>query len=238
MRIIFSRKGFDTAAGGAASPIVGGRPVSLPIPALDRSRTTYAQRGLGDLVEVATRGRIGRDHLCHDDPMFFDGRCLFGQDGAAQGHLRNQGVGIGDVFLFFGLFAEEATGERHHRIFGAMTVEAVHTPVPAGIGPMERPHPHGLGAWGSGNCLYEGPGALARRAGPELRLTRPGGPLRQWIVPPWLRRIGLSYHGREDRWQAPDGLAIASRGQEFVAHVGDDAEALDWRRGILALIEG
>jgi len=31
-------------------------------------------------------------------------RPLFGQSGAAQGHLRNQHVNIGDVFLFFGLF--------------------------------------------------------------------------------------------------------------------------------------
>ena len=29
---------------------------------------------------------------------------LFGQDSAAETHLRNQGVGTGDIFLFFGLF--------------------------------------------------------------------------------------------------------------------------------------
>ena len=31
-------------------------------------------------------------------------RPLFGQEGAAETHLANQGVGTGDVFLFFGLF--------------------------------------------------------------------------------------------------------------------------------------
>ena len=29
---------------------------------------------------------------------------MLGQAGAAQSHLNNQGVGIGDVFLFFGLY--------------------------------------------------------------------------------------------------------------------------------------
>jgi hypothetical protein len=42
------------------------------------------------------------EDLCHQDPMFHDGRCAFGQTGAAQGHLAKQGIGIGDMFLFFG----------------------------------------------------------------------------------------------------------------------------------------
>ena len=72
-----------------------------------RSATTYDALGLGDVVERVTRGRIARDHLCHEDPMFTGGECLFGQCGSAQSHLRNNGVGLGDVFLFFGLFADE-----------------------------------------------------------------------------------------------------------------------------------
>ena len=117
VRIVLSRKGFDTGSGGAPSPIIDGRPISLPIPTHHRSATTYDNLGLGDLVERVTRSKIGRTHLCHHDPMFTSGQCLFGQCGAAQSHLRNQGVGIGDVFLFFGLFTDESTAERHHRIF-------------------------------------------------------------------------------------------------------------------------
>ena len=99
MRVILSRKGFDTGSGGTASPIVAGRPISLPIPTRRRSATTYDHLGLGEIVERVTRGKIARDHLCHEDPMFAGGQCLFGQCGAAQSHLRNRGVGIGDVFL-------------------------------------------------------------------------------------------------------------------------------------------
>ena len=76
MRIVFSRKGFDSGSGGAPSPILSGKPVSLPIPTTHRSHTSYEQLGLGDVVEQQTRGRIGRDHLCHEDPMFFDNFCV------------------------------------------------------------------------------------------------------------------------------------------------------------------
>ena len=98
MRIIFSRKGFDSASGGGPSPIVEGRPLSLPIPAGAGSRTTFGDLGLGAHAAKASRGRLGADDLCHHDPMFLsDGTCLFGQCGAAQTHLANRGVGLGDV---------------------------------------------------------------------------------------------------------------------------------------------
>ena len=110
MKIVFSRKGFDTKFGGGASPIVDGRPLSLPIPGANQETTTYAERGLADAVAIAARGRIGGSHACHDDPMFDGLRCWLGQVSAAQGHLRNQGVGPGDIFLFCGLFADPDTG--------------------------------------------------------------------------------------------------------------------------------
>jgi hypothetical protein len=125
MRIVFSRKGFDSASGGCPSPIIDGRPISLPIPTKRRSETTYDHLGVGDIVERVTRGRITGAHLCHEDPMFAEGRCAFGQTGAAQSHLSKHGVGAGDVFVFFGLFSEEGTGVRHHRVFGFLKIEEV-----------------------------------------------------------------------------------------------------------------
>jgi len=72
MRLIFSRKGFDSSSGGAPSPIVAGSPVSLPIPASGNSRTTYGHLGLGELVRDATGARLGANNLCHADPWFND----------------------------------------------------------------------------------------------------------------------------------------------------------------------
>ncbi len=225
MRIIFSRKGFDSAAGGGPSPIVDGRPVSLPIPAGVASRTTYGELGMGDHAAKASRGKLGAADLCHHDPMFLpDGTCVFGQVGAAQTHLANRGVGIGDVFLFFGLFREEETGEPHHRIFGYLEVERmVHL---AHCDEAEREtyrgisHPHALEMHGTNDCLYIGPGRTARTAGSALRLTVPGGPPSLWNRPKWLGRGGLSYHDRADRWLRGGRIRSVARGQEFVAEIG------------------
>lgn len=228
MRIVLSRKGFDTGSGRASSPIVAGRPISLPIPTSRRSVTTYDMLGLGEVVEHVTRGKIARDHLCHEDPMFTNGQCLFGQCGAAQSHLGNQGFGIGDVFLFFGLFADERTGERHHRIFGYLRVDDMLSPPSADLGPLDRPHPHMIGDWNDNNTIYRGAGEVANRDHEALRLTQPGGPLRHWVVPDWLRSVGLSFHGKPERWLADDRLEVVARGQEFVANIGDDAAAHQW----------
>ena len=239
MRIIFSRKGFDSAAGGGPSPIVDGRPISLPIPAGVASSTTYGDIGLGEHAARASRGKIGADDLCHHDPMFRDdGTCIFGQVGAAQTHLANQGVGLGDVFVFFGLFREEETGEPHHRIFGFLEVERmIH------IGECDEAelrsfsdirHPHALAMHGSNDCLYVGPGHTAKRASDTLRLTAPDGPPSLWKRPEWLRKGGLSYHKRSDRWLSGWRLNSVARGQEFVADIGRRQAPRHWLEQILS----
>lgn len=219
-----------------ASPIIAGRPISLPIPTRRRSVTTYDQLGLGKIVERVTRGKIARDHLCHEDPMFVGSQCLFGQCGAAQSHLRNMGVGIGDVFLFFGLFAEEQTGERHHRIFGYLRVDGMVSPSTDELGHMDPPHPHVIGEWNENNAIYRGAGGVASKDHHALRLTQPGGPLRHWVVPGWLRSAGLSFHGKPERWLSEDRLEVVARGQEFVADIGDDVMARDWLDQTIELI--
>lgn len=169
--------------------------------------------------------------------MFTGGHCLFGQCGVAQSHLRNQGVGVGDVFLFFGLFADEHTGESHHRIFGYLRVDDVVSPSMGELGPLDRRHPHTIGEWNENNSIYRGAGGVANKDHEALRLTKPGGPLRQWIVPSWLRTAGLSFHGNPERWLADDRLEIVARGQEFVADVGSDSTARDWLCKIIEVIQ-
>jgi hypothetical protein len=209
MRVIFSRKGFDSAAGKAPSPIIGGEPISLPIPTERRSETSYRLAGLGKIVEHMTKGRISADDLCHEDPVFLNGRWAFGQAGAAQSHLERNGFGVGDVFLFFGLFASRDGRDRHHRIFGYLEVDEVRR---LGSLPFKsdnpkgflRQHPHTIGEWTDNNTLYLGSGAKARSAHPCLRLTTPGALVSVWSVPPWLKAAGLTYHSNPVRW--PSGL--------------------------------
>ena len=238
MRIIFSRKGFDSAAGGGASPIIKGRPVSLPIPSGGWSQTTYVDLGLGEAAEEASRGKVRAEDYCHHDPMFReDGTCLFGQCSAAQTHLTNQGVRKGDVFLFFGLFREESTGEPHHRIFGYQVIERIVDLANCAEEESGRlaalGHPHALGMHARNDVIYEGEGRTAKRACDALRLTVPSGPPSLWQRPRWLKPGGLSYHDRADRWLRGQRLRSVARGQEFVADIGRRQAPRDWLRAIL-----
>lgn len=118
MKLILSRKGFDSAAGGVASPIFpDGVLISLPIRARGaqhafREIAKGPDGSLGPLVEDLTRGRCPGDALAHLDPDLAaealhrapSWRPAFGQTGAAATHLARSGVGPGDVFVFFGWF--------------------------------------------------------------------------------------------------------------------------------------
>ena len=117
MRLILSRKGFDSGSGGCPSPILpDGTMLSLPIPD-GSSRIAYREIerqgvNIGQLVVDLTGDTRRLRHYAHLDPDIdrdalprADGwRPLLGQTGIAQGHLRKQGVQAGDLFLFFGLF--------------------------------------------------------------------------------------------------------------------------------------
>ncbi|MGN3973753.1 hypothetical protein [Tsuneonella sp. SYSU-LHT278] len=241
MKIVFSRKGFDSASGGGPSPIVDGRPVSLPIPSSGGSGTTWDDLGLGNHVVRASRGRHHGSEECHHDPMFLEGgTCLFGQCGAAQTHLANRGVGLGDVFLFFGLF-REAGHAPHHRIFGYIVVEEIL--VVAALEEERRAelvrarHPHAVSPFAANDVIYAGRGRTAARAMPSLRLTAPGERPSTWDRPTWLKQGGLSYHDDPARWHADGRLRAASRGQEFVADIGRRTVPRRWLASVIAAIE-
>ena len=241
MKVVFSRKGFDSSSGGSPSPVVADRPVSIPIPTDHRSETTYGDLGMGELVRTASKGKYTEESLCHYDPMFCGTRCAFGQTGSAQGHLRNEDVGVGDVFLFFGLFASDDGSDPHHRIFGYLTIEEV---VSLGPSPQlsDQPegfshrHPHTIGEWNANNTLYLGVGQTAQCAYKELRLTAGGQSASTWKVPSWLRERGLTFHSDQDRWREHDVLQTVGRGQEFVTDISGDCEAYKWLSNVLAMI--
>lgn len=73
MKLILSRKGFDSSAGGVPSPILpDGRLLALPIP--DAASTiryadiSFDGAPLSRLVEPLTRGKITAEHGAHLDP--------------------------------------------------------------------------------------------------------------------------------------------------------------------------
>jgi hypothetical protein len=176
--------------------------------------------------------------------MFQDGRCAFGQISAAQSHLANNGFGVGDIFLFYGLFADESGRDRHHRIFGYLQVSEK---LALGSEPAFQPsclegfahkHPHTIGQWNDNNTLYFGVGRTARRTSHHLRLSKPGA-VSRWKIPDWLPNIGLSYHSKPHRWSVDGELDIVSRGQEFVTgSIANNAKARAWVDDVIQEIEG
>lgn len=114
MKIILSRKGFDSANGGIVSPIFeDGTMVSFPIPSDDED--TYDSlyyNGIQYSQILRDLQYKGGDH-CHLDPDLDLGRRreridgwfpAFGQRNAAAAYLKNIGVAQGDIFLFSGIF--------------------------------------------------------------------------------------------------------------------------------------
>jgi hypothetical protein len=148
MKLILSRKGFDSANGGCPSPILDGQLCSLPIPDAD-APTRYAGissfngSSIARMVEDLTRGRVRHCDGAHLDPDLrrdsisrtAGWRPIFGQAAAAQSHLARHAVGCGDLFLFFGCFrqAERVGGgfrfvrdaPKLHVIFGWLQVGRV-----------------------------------------------------------------------------------------------------------------
>ena len=73
MRIILSRKGFDSSSGGCSSPIFpDGSMISLPIPdkrsPIRYRDLTWRERNLGDVVAKLTHGKQRNEYRAHLDP--------------------------------------------------------------------------------------------------------------------------------------------------------------------------
>ena len=80
MKLVFSRKGFDSSAGGFPSPIINGKAISLPIP-YRNSKVSYQHFNLGKIVKDLTGRKLAEKDLCHNDPDLEMG--AFGQVSAA-----------------------------------------------------------------------------------------------------------------------------------------------------------
>lgn len=234
MKLILSRKGFDSAAGGCASPLIDGRPVSLPIPTRMPTPTRYRDLAgeIAGLVTDLTKGRITADQPCHLDPDLDPAalrrapgwRGALGQVSAAQSHLANHRIGTGDLFLFWGLFrpAEESragqwhyTGPAEHRIFGWLQVDEI---LNVGDDPratlehhraLDR-HPHLHGRWPANNTVY-----LARD-----RLALPGSSTsaRGYGLLPRGHRLTATTSAQPSLWTIPAWLTPEHGGTGLTYH--------------------
>jgi len=179
MKIVLSRKGFDSSSGGCPSPVFEDDSFfSLPIP--DQQSPIFYKDlvhegiNVGELAAELTGDARRVEHRAHLDPDLDPqlmsrqpGWCpSLGQIGQAQSHLRNQGISEGDLFLFFGLFqhVERANGKWRfrrdarpfHAIWGWLQIGAI-WPVTQELAeqcPWVRDHPHFARKQEANNRLY------------------------------------------------------------------------------------
>ncbi len=138
MKVILSRKGFDSANGGCPSPILpDGTLLSMPIPSDDRVRyeeLCYGDHTYSDLLQQLNPKTAYTS--CHMDPDIRtnnrlvpipDWKPAFGQIGSAQGLLANAQVGVGDVFLFFGWFKQTESMNGRYRYVRKNSADFYHS---------------------------------------------------------------------------------------------------------------
>ncbi len=115
MKIVLSRKGFDSSNGGIPSPIFeDGSMISLPIPSYeDNAYSDFSYKGMDYKRILKYLGYKGACWHCHADPDLDQARRkktidgwvpAFGQVSTSAAYLKNIGIEVGDLFLFFGNF--------------------------------------------------------------------------------------------------------------------------------------
>jgi hypothetical protein len=256
MKTSISRKGVDsgTRSGRMASPILPcGCLCSIPIPSeLPGVRYSDVQFGARNLWEILSGLAPKRtDEHVHLDPDLRHGalssrpngwRPAFGQSGAAASVLINQGVGKGDLFIFFGWFRRTLVSDGklrfdrkdshgRHMVFGWLEVgEVLDNPqLPSDLSFLrDHPHVRFFEKETRPNRIYlssEGglkAGVFATEA-ESVVLTEEGGPRSRWLLDEAFESLSverdLTYHGKETRWtKQGNKIALQSvgRGQEFV----------------------
>ncbi|MCX6641446.1 MAG: hypothetical protein NTW14_13355 [bacterium] len=223
MKIIFSRKGFDSSNGCKPSPIMpDGSLCSLPIPSDDKikySDVSFKNMNLGVIVSSLTKDQIQPDQNTHLDPdLRFDAikrhpgwRPAFGQVDQAQTHLENHYIDCGDLFLFFGWFRQadydtnglvyQRGSKSFHLLFGWLQIGEIFKPSTetSKIPDWAYSHPHVQGAMGrnKNNTLYIASKQLCI-SGTYLNIAGGG------IFSRFTDELRLSTEGNNrSRWQLP-----------------------------------
>lgn len=247
MKVIISRKGFDSGFGGVASPILEDNSfISLPIPGDSLTpyksiKTDFAV--FPDILNDLTKGKITGDHFVHFDP---DLNAInlprkegwlpsLGQTGSAQGHLDAQNVDKGDIFLFFGWFRQTIFENGQHKylpgspnlhvLFGYLQIGEIlrlgSNPVESEIikdYPWLQGHPHLYGTRDKNNCIYIANKNLILDG---IETSLPGG----MHFPKFSQDLCLTAKNQPSRtlWKVPSWLKAPGEGSGQLSYHMDPA---------------
>jgi len=273
MKIILSRKGFDSGYGGIASPVLpDGTLLSLPIPTTEKG-VTYDEllcsvgQSYQDVIKQLTKSSIKvegegifpiAELSCHLDPDVryetyprkSGWKGIFGQAGSALSHLENNGVNVGDVFLFFGWFRKtiiendqlkyDPTCKGFHAIYGYLQIDKIEKIKETIFDEWAEYHPHVRRGEEAKpldavyissetlSCLPEYKGYGTFNYSEKIVLTKEGQTRSRWLLPEHFRNYKISYHS-ENSWKN-DYFQSAAKGQEFV--IDGDENLQDWLKSL------
>lgn len=209
----------------------------------------------------STQCHLDPDLIASAYPRVRGWKPVFGQAQAAQGHLANECVRLGDLFLFFGRFQDaifrgdelvfDKGSQPIHAIFGYLQIGRVHAVKPESKVPgWLRYHPHsaseGARALGN-NTIYEsaeklslvpglpGAGSLKLTELPrktKTMLTKFRSPLITcWDLPELFREVEISYHKSSTYGWENDHFQCADIGQEFV--IEENKKVTAWAKQLI-----
>lgn len=269
MKLILSRKGFDSSNGKCPSPILpDGTLLSLPIPSDKSDADTYSSlqwngKTFDEIIcSLHPKTSLQANSFCHLDPDIRadvrerskEWQPAFGQRNSALSVLRNNGVGKGDLFLFFGWFKEteyapngklryKSNAPDLHIIYGYMQIGSIiekKEAVPVGL--IEHPHVSYNDSWAKKqNALFipsptlsslqlniKGCDVLNYRE--DRVLTKRGYSRGRWDLPSFFEfeNVKITYH--PDPWKN-SYFQSACIGQEFVMDA--TPEIIEWARKII-----
>jgi hypothetical protein len=248
MKLILSRKGFDSQYGGIASPIMpNGDLLSIPIPEINTGTTYQSLKYGNDTYEkiIMDLGYKQEVLECHLDPDLYNiknqsgWKAIFGQCDAAAGHLKNNKINKGDIFLFFGTFKEvELKGGKYKYKEGAKDKHIIYGYLQVGDFIEEgfsnyywHPHANDKYVGWKNNIMFIAseklldtnlPGFGTLKKSDNLILTKTNYSKTKWELPDVLKGKKITYHS--ERSYKNDYFQSAYPGQEFVIDCDNSME--------------
>ena len=255
-RIVLSRKGFDSVAGGVASPIFADEKIfSIPIPQKSPSPHKYSNlkfNGLSgkEILKEASVKNVTISDYCHYDPLLTEKIGIFGQASASQTELKKNNVNVGDIFLFFGWFKQYSKkGKDLHHLFGWLQIDKIienQKEIIEYLKNIDTKHPHGYGDISrfTNNTIYiakkkmvipnkklslKGFG-LFKNTHSELILTEQRSSRSRWKLPDKYFSDTKNLFLNRLKWKDEKNCLVdcIGQGQEYILNAEENPKIIDW----------